>query len=135
MTSKNDYSSKILSISCDAAQPGNKEKWWNEFLDGTQRSKDEYVAAMNWFYSSDPVKLREQYSDKFYSCIDTIFSTKHRDYAEVFMANLKPINLARKSDIEKLEKIYSATHEDRTHFRKMTKIAIEDMEDIQAKIL
>lgn len=133
LTWANGYKEKLVKLSCDAAQPENKEEWWKKFLDGTELSKDEYVAGMQWFYSSDPQALMTEYSEQWFEHIDTIFATKHRDYAEVFFINLKPISLGRKEDLEQLEKIYSQVDEDRTHFRKLLKMAIEDLEDIIAK--
>ena len=88
---------------------------------------------MNWFYSSNQVGLMEEYGDKFYDSLNDIFKNKHRDYAEEFITRLRPIRLAREEDLKKLEDIYEAAEEDRTHFKKYLKITIEDLEDIISK--
>lgn len=88
---------------------------------------------MSTFYSSDPQGLMLEYGDKFYDVIDKIFETKHRDYAQEFIFYLIPIKLGRVEDVAKLEKIYNQAHEDRTHFRKLIKMNIEDLQDIIAK--
>ena len=122
-----------MEISVDAAKPENKDKWWELFLDGTKYSKEEYGAAMNWFYSSNQQKLMTEYADKFFENIDDIFKNKHRDYAEFFIQLLCPIKLGREQDKDRLEELYAAADEDRTHFKKYLKIAIEDLEDIISK--
>jgi hypothetical protein len=102
-------------------------------LDGTRLSKDEYASAMKWFYYSIPNAKVSEFAENFFSVIEDIFSTKHRDYAEVFMTTLCPVKFGRKEDKKNLEKIYASVDEERTHFRKLLKIAIEDLEDIISK--
>ena len=123
----------MLEIACDAAKLENKEKWWKDFLDGTRLSKDEYASAMKWFYHSIPTERKPEFADKFFESVEEVFSTKHRDYADVFMTTLCPVKLGRKEDKEQLEKIYAGVDEDRSHFRKLLKNAIEDLEDIISK--
>jgi hypothetical protein len=92
------------------------------------RSKNEYVAAMRRFYESNSTNTLEKYATRFYENIETIFKTKHRDYAEVFMEYLVPIDLARDEDKENLLAILERTDKSNTHFIKLLKLKIESVE-------
>lgn len=132
-STEKSFTEKLLELSCDCANPKNKEKWWALFLDGTKYSKEEYMHAMDWFYSSSPESLMTEYADQFFDNLDEIFKTKHRDYAEVFITYLRPIQLGRQQDRDRLQKLFDSADEDRTHYRKMLMIAIEDLDDIISK--
>ncbi|CAI2382602.1 unnamed protein product [Moneuplotes crassus] len=132
-TASKTFEEKKLEIACDAANPDNKEKWWNSFIDGTEYSKEEYCAAMDWFYSSSSEILMAEYAPKFFENLNLVFQTKHRDYAEEFITRLCPINLGREEDKQKLDDLYQAAEEDRTHYKKYLKIASEDLADVISK--
>jgi hypothetical protein len=124
-TKTKSYGQKLFEISIDTAKPENKEKWFNEYLDGSKMSKEEYLTSMTHFYYWNSQDILEKYANRFYENIETIFKTKHRDYAEIFITHLTPINLARPEDKEKLDEIYARTDSTNTHFRKMLNLQIE----------
>eukprot|EP00347_Sterkiella_histriomuscorum_P001356 403372348 len=110
--------------------PSNKEKLWNEYVNGNMNMK-ELKLSTKYFYDHDDEAICLQYGNKFFDVIEKIFADRYRDYAEIFFKNLSPSFLGREAYLDNLIKILErATKTDNTHFINLLKEEIELLEEI-----
>lgn len=94
-------------------------------------SQQEFIASSSCFYNHSNTEQCQKYADLFMESIDTIKTSYHRDYAQVFFRNLSPAFLGQQKHLDKfraLEAMVRETRADDTHFLKLLSNEIEDME-------
>jgi hypothetical protein len=74
---------------------------------------------------------KETLAAKFYSTIEDVFVTKHRDYAEAVFTSISPSSLGRDLDVKELKRILEA-NKNNTHFKNLLIAEIEKVETIMA---
>ena len=61
------------------------------------------IEAGQYIYCGLTKEQKETLAAKFYSKIEEIFETKHRDYAEAVFTSVNPSSLGREIDINELK--------------------------------
>ena len=92
-----------------------------------------FKASVQNFYNIEDEKQCAYFGAKFFTSVEEVFATKHRDYAEAFFANLSPTFLGDPTYKPQLEAILErAGKTDNTHFRNLLAEELENLEEALA---
>lgn len=109
-----------------------KERLWMAYVNNEKHfsSMPHFKASVQNFYNLEDETQCGHFGDKFFQSVESIFATKHRDYAESFFVNLSPAFLAHPSYKAKFEALLEkAKLTENTHFINLLEEEIERLEE------